>query len=177
MASIALIGYRGTGKSTVGSLLAERLGWRLVDTDRLIESAQGEPIAAIFARGGENLFRACETEALLSLEKENQPLVIGTGGGLPLREENRALLRRLAPNRIVLLTAAPETIARRMTADEKSAQTRPPLTNLSFEEEIRTVLTQRTPVYTALADYTVETEGVSPEEIVQQIIRSLKPLG
>ena len=174
MSSIALIGYRGTGKSTVGSLLAERLGWRFVDTDRLIESARGESIAAIFARGGEELFRTCETEALASLEKEPQPMVIAGGGGLPLREENRALLRRLAPGRIVLLTAAPETIARRMAADEKSAQTRPPLTDLSFEEEIRTVLTRRTPVYTALADHTIETEGKSPEEIADRIVRLLK---
>lgn len=175
MSSIALIGYRGTGKSSVGSLLAERLGWRLADTDRLIESDRGESIASIFARGGEELFRACETEALLSLEKENQPLVIATGGGLPLREENRAILRRLAPDRIVLLSASPETIARRMAADKKTAETRPPLTDLSFEEEIKAVLARRTPIYTALADLTIETEGISPEEIAQRIVRFLKP--
>lgn len=175
MSSIALIGYRGTGKSTVGSLLAEHLGWRLADTDRLIESVRGESIAEIFARGGEGLFRACETEALASLEKELQPLVIATGGGLPLREENRALLGRLAPGRIVLLAASPETIARRMAADGKTAQTRPPLTDLSFEEEIKAVLARRLPVYTSLADYTIETEGVSPAEIAQRIIRLLKP--
>jgi shikimate kinase len=171
--TIALIGYRGTGKSTVGCLLAKRLGRRFIDTDRLIESNRGQTIASIFAEGGEKLFRNCETEALASLEGHAEPLIIAGGGGLPLREENRKILCRLAPGRIVLLTASPEVIAQRMTGDAQSAETRPPLTKLSFYDEIKTVLEQRYPIYLALADHTIVTEKKTPEKIVEEILSLL----
>ena len=124
--SLALIGYRGTGKSTVGALLARRLGLAFVDTDRLVESRGGESIASIFARGGEELFRDAESAALNSLLEPPVPRVVACGGGIILRRENRAVLRKLAPGRIFLLTAPAEVIARRVAGDERSAAPRPP---------------------------------------------------
>ena len=172
-ASIALIGYRGTGKSTVGLLLARRLGLKFVDTDLLIESRRGESIAAIFARGGESLFRDCESAVLESLAESPEPLVIAGGGGIVLRESNRLLLRNLAPGRIFLLTASAESIARRVFSDSRSDRTRPPLTGLSPEEEIREVLRKRDAVYRETADHLISTENKKPAEIAEEICRFL----
>ena len=171
--SLALIGYRGTGKSTVGALLARRLGLAFVDTDRLVESRGGESIASIFARGGEELFRDAESAALNSLLEPPVPRVVACGGGIVLRRENRAVLRKLAPGRVFLLTAPAEVIARRVAGDERSAATRPPLTDLSFDEEIREVLRKREPLYRELADHLIRTEEKKPAEIAEEICRLL----
>ncbi|MBR2693569.1 MAG: shikimate kinase [Thermoguttaceae bacterium] len=171
--SIALIGYRGTGKSTVGTLLARRLGMAFVDTDRLVESRSGESIASIFARGGEDLFRDYEAAALNSLPETSGPWVIACGGGIVLRRENRAALQNLAPGRIFLLTAPVEVIACRVSGDARSSQTRPPLTDLSLEEEIRDVLQKRDPLYRETADHLISTEEKKPAEIVEEICRLL----
>ncbi len=171
--SVALIGYRGTGKSTVGALLARRLGMELVDTDRLVELRYGESIASIFARGGEDLFRDFEAAVLNSLLDSSEPWVIACGGGIILRRENRVALRKLAPGRIFLLTAPVEVIARRVSGDAQSRQTRPPLTGLSFEEEIRDVLQKRDSLYRETADHLISTEEKKPAEIAEEICRLL----
>ena len=172
--SVVLIGYRGTGKSTVGAFLARRLGLRFVDTDLLIESHQGESIAAIFARGGEGLFRDCESAVLESLAESSEPRVIAGGGGIVLRESNRVLLRNLAPGRVFLLTASVESITRRIFSDAQSDRTRPPLTGLSPEEEIREVLQKRDPVYRETADHLISTENKMPADIAEEICRLLR---
>ncbi|MBO7725010.1 MAG: shikimate kinase [Thermoguttaceae bacterium] len=171
--SVALIGYRGTGKSTVGALLARRLELPLVDTDRLVESRFGESIASIFARGGEELFRNRETDALRSLLESPEPRVVACGGGIILRRENRDALQKLAPGRVFLLTASAEVIARRIVGDAQSGQTRPPLTDLSFDEEIREVLRKRDPLYREAADHLIRTEEKKPAEIAEEICRLL----
>ena len=160
---VVLIGYRGTGKSTTGALLAQRLGRPFVDLDRSIEAAAGCSIAALFANEGEPVFRDWE-ERVIAQETAGGGKVIATGGGAILRESNRIALRRHGV--VVWLSAAPEVIAERLRGDAE----RPALTNLGTLGEIREVLAARTPVYRSLADVEVATEGRSPEEVVETIL-------
>ena len=115
---VALIGYRGAGKSTVARLLAERLGWAWVDADVELEQRAGCAIRALFEGEGEAGFRRREA-ALLAELCERPRLVLATGGGVILREDNRALLRRKAW--VVWLTADAETLWRRLESDPASA--------------------------------------------------------
>jgi shikimate kinase len=165
MNNIFLIGYRGTGKSTVAQLLARRLGWAALDADAVLEQKHGCTIARIFATEGEAGFRDKE-EALLgelcSLERH----VIATGGGVILRERNRQRLR--AAGRVVLLTAAAAVIQERLQGDAGARERRPVLT-VGGLAEIGQLLQVREPLYRACADYTVETTGLTPEEVACRI--------
>ncbi|GIV17861.1 MAG: shikimate kinase [Armatimonadota bacterium] len=160
--NVALIGFMGTGKSLLGQMLAQRWGWRFVDTDSLIEEKVGCSVAQIFERFGEEYFRQQETEVLRSLETQHH-LVIATGGGVPTRPENVHSLRRHAV--IVLLTAEPEVILQRV----QPVQTRPKLASAPDPlAEIRRLLREREVAY-ACADIRVDTSALSPEEAVQHI--------
>lgn len=162
--NLVLIGYRGTGKSTVAELLATRLGWEAISTDaQIVEKAQMN-IPDIVARDGWEHFRNLETEVCLAL-KDRDRLVIDTGGGLILRPDN---VKALKPNGLVFwLTAAVTTITRRISDDTQ----RPALTaGKTFVEEIREVLTERTPKYQAAADHIIATDDLSPEEIASRIL-------
>ncbi|MDE0146281.1 MAG: shikimate kinase [Nitrospira sp.] len=162
--NLALIGYRGTGKSTVAELLATRLGWKAVSTDaQIVEKAQMK-IPDIVARNGWDHFRNLETEVCLALKNQDR-LVIDTGGGLILRPEN---VEALKPNSLIFwLTATVSTITLRISDDTQ----RPALTaGKTFVEEIQEVLTERTPKYQAAADHTIATDDLSPEEITNQIL-------
>ena len=162
--NLVLIGYRGTGKSTVAELLATRLGWKAVSTDvRIVEKAQ-RPIPDIVARDGWEHFRNLETEVCLVL-KNQDCLVIDTGGGLILRPENVTALK---PNGLLFwLTATVSTITRRISDDTQ----RPALTaGKTFVEEIQDVLNERTPKYQAAADHIIATDDLSPEEIASHIL-------
>lgn len=109
---ISLIGFMGAGKTSVGSVLAGKTGRQFTDTDEEITAGAGISINEIFARYGEPYFRDLETEQLKKLRKETEPLVISAGGGLPLREENRKLLRQMGP--VVFLEASEEELCRRL---------------------------------------------------------------
>ena len=162
--NLVLIGYRGTGKSTVAELLATKLGWKAISTDaQIVEKAQ-RSIPDIVASDGWEHFRRLETEMCLVLKDRDQ-LIIDTGGGLILRPEN---VEALKPNSLIFwLTATVPTIARRIADDTQ----RPALTaGKTFVEEIREVLTERTPKYQAAADHTVATDDLSPEEIASRIL-------
>ena len=162
--NLVLIGYRGTGKSTVAKLLAAQLGWRAISTDaHIVEKAQ-RAIPDIIAGDGWEHFRDLETEVCLALKDQDQ-LVIDTGGGLILRPENVEALR---PNSLIFwLTATVSTITRRISADTQ----RPALTaGKTFVEEIQEVLTERTPKYQAAADHVIATDDLSPEEIASHIL-------
>lgn len=169
--NLVLIGYRGTGKSTVAKLLATRLGWKAISTDaQLVEKAQ-RSIPDIIASHGWEHFRNLETEVCLAL-KDRDRLVIDTGGGIILRPEN---VEALKPNNLVFwLTATVTTITRRISDDTQ----RPALTaGKTFIEEIQEVLTERTPKYQAAADHTIATDDLSPEEIVSQILHIARDHG
>ncbi len=164
---LVLIGYRGTGQSTIGRLLAARLGWEFVDCDEWIEAAAGQSIAAIFAAEGESGFREREAAAIRAA-CSRPDRVIATGGGAVLRADNRQQLRQ--QSLIVWLLARPETILRRLTADPTSTQRRPALTDQPALLEIHTLLEQRRPLYESLADIRIDTDDLSPEAAVDAIL-------
>lgn len=168
---LTLIGYRATGKTTLARLLAERLDWEWIDADVEIERGAGKSIARIFAEEGEPAFRDRESEVIAALCRRDR-LVLAAGGGAPLREENRAALR--AAGKVVWLTARPETIHRRMTADATTAGRRPSLTDRGPLEEISHLLAVREPIYRQTADLTVDTENRPPEQLADEILRQLK---
>ena len=167
---VFLIGYRGTGKSAVAELLAERLGWDAVDADALIEARAGQNIREIFQREGEAGFRAREAILLEELCGRSN-LVIATGGGVILRDENREHLRKSGLS--VWLTADASTIWQRLQTDVTTAQRRPNLT-VGGLPEVEELLRVREPLYRACADLTVDTVGRSPEDVADEVCRQLK---
>lgn len=164
---VILIGYRGTGKSTVGRLLAQRLGTPFLDTDQEIEARHGA-IAAMVAAHGWPLFRARERDLLAELATGG-PAVIATGGGAVLHREVWETLK--ADALVVWLQAPAAVIARRLAADARSASQRPSLTGADICAEIETVLAERTPLYRAAAHCAIDTAGMGAEEIVETILQ------
>lgn len=114
--NILLIGFMGTGKSTVSARLKKELDMKEVDTDMLIEKRQGMTISDIFAKKGEEAFRNMETELLKELKSERN-LIISCGGGMALRDENAAVMKEAGT--VVWLTAEPETILERVKHDDR----------------------------------------------------------
>ena len=169
--NLVLIGYRGTGKSTIARELAARLEWVWVDADVELEARAGKSIAAIFADEGEKPFRDLESQVIADLVQRNQTIV-AAGGGVILREENRAAIR--SHSKVVWLTATVENIVRRVNADQSTAGRRPNLTTQGGEAEIRQLLSVREPLYREMADWIVATDGKSPGEIAEEIERCVK---
>ena len=171
--TIALIGYRGSGKTTVSRLLAEALNWECVDADDLIEATAGKSIAAIFAQDGERSFRDYESTVLEQVLSETER-VIATGGGVILRPENRRLLQQSAY--VVWLTATPETLWQRIAADMTTAARRPNLTAAGGISEITAMLAQREPLYRACSQVVVDTENRTPGAVVTAIHQQISRL-
>jgi shikimate kinase len=162
---IFLIGYRGTGKTTVARLLAERLGWNWFDADAVLEERHQRHIIEIFALDGEAAFRDMESVVLAELCNLSRH-VIATGGGVVLRDENCARMRDAG--RIVWLTADVETIWTRLQADAAAGRDRPALT-VGGRAEIEELIRVREPLYRACADLCVATDRRTPEEVVEEI--------
>jgi shikimate kinase len=171
--SIVLIGYRATGKTTLARHLAQRLGWEWIDADVEIELRAGKSIARIFAEQGEPAFRDLEAQVIIELCDRPQ-LILAAGGGAPMREESRRIMRNSGP--VVWLTAPPETILARMNADATTADRRPSLTNRPPLEEIQQLLSRREPIYRETAHLIVETDGKSPESLADEILAGLRLL-
>ena len=164
---VFLIGYRGTGKSTVAGLLARELGVEAVDSDTLIEQRSGCPIADLFARDGEPAFRAIEAQVVAELCLRDN-IVGALGGGAILDPESRS---RLAESGLVVwLTATPTVLAERLSIDAATASQRPSLTGRGVVEEIESVLAERLPLYRECADLEVDTAGRTPEDVVSRIV-------
>jgi len=167
---ISLTGYRGTGKSTVGQLLAERLDWRCVDTDTEIETLAGQSIRQLFDDDGEERFRALESQVIHHLTRQHK-LVLALGGGAVLREDNRRAVSVAGP--VVWLRAAPETIFRRICDDPITAEQRPNLTQQGGLSEIEQLLKERWPIYESCADCTIDTDQMTPAQIADSVLDAL----
>lgn len=171
---IALVGYRGTGKSTVAQALAGRLGWAWADADHELEARVGCSVRELFQTQGEPAFRDWEERILEELLTRSRT-VLATGGGVVVRPANR---RRLKATTVVWLTATPETIAARLSADATTGERRPSLTGMGSVAEILPVLTQRLPWYQDVAAKSVPTDDRPAEAIADEIAqwyRSVSP--
>ncbi|HEX3601912.1 MAG TPA: shikimate kinase [Lacipirellulaceae bacterium] len=169
-APIFLIGYRGTGKTSVASELADRLNFEWVDADAAVEERAGKTIAQIFSEDGEITFREMEAEIVVELSGKRRT-VIALGGGGVLREANRRTIR--AAGRIVWLTAGVDSILERLSADATTAIRRPNLTSAGGRTEIEQLLAERTPLYRECATLIVDTEGKSAGEVADEIAAEL----
>jgi len=166
--NIVLIGYRGTGKSTIGRILAQRLNRPLVSTDEAIVRRAGAAIPDIVKRHGWDWFREQEAEVVRETAGR-AGLVVDCGGGAVLRETNRDALR--ATGVVVWLQASVPAIMERIQADDQ----RPSLTGRqSFLDEVGEVLRQREPLYRSACHFAVNTDGRSPEEIAAEIFEELQ---
>jgi shikimate kinase len=170
--SVILIGYRGSGKTTTGRKLADRLWLSFVDVDDLIVKKAGKTIREIFADQGEPHFRDLESQALSeALAKKDH--VIALGGGSILRPENRALIKA-SGRKVVYLRCEPETLHQRIQADVTTAETRPALTSLGGSiEEIKKVLDEREPLYREVMTSELDVTNLSPEEACVHITRMM----
>ncbi|MCG3136923.1 MAG: Shikimate kinase [Phycisphaerae bacterium] len=165
--NLILIGYRGSGKTTVGRLLAQRLGWSFLDSDEWISRRAGCSIVQIFQQQGEERFRQLETE-MLSAQQAAERLVFSLGGGIIESAINRTLIRELG--QVIWLSAEEAELHRRLLKDTGNDEQRPPLTSLSLREEIQQVLNHRTPLYQEMADLRLDTTRFSPEQVTQRIL-------
>lgn len=167
---ISLIGYRGTGKSTLAAPLAERLGWEWIDADVELERRAGRSIKDIFATDGEPEFRRLERELLAELLQRDR-LVLAAGGGAILNELTRRDLQHAGP--VIWLKASAESIERRLVADSTTAQRRPNLTAAGGREEIECLLATREPLYRQCASIVLDTDSVPPAALVEQVLTQL----
>ena len=166
--NIILVGYMGCGKSTVGRKAARALEYQFLDTDSVIEEEEGVSIAKLFEIKGETYFREKETELLRRLLSGPKGNIIATGGGLPMREENTALLKELGT--VIYLKPTIDTLVTRLSGDK----TRPLLQNVNIREKVETMLAVRGPVYEAVADVVLETDGMSFYQIICKIENLVK---
>lgn len=164
---IFLVGPMGAGKSTIGRLLAQRLGWAFVDLDADIERRCGANIPWIFDVEGEEGFRARETAVLEELSLEDNT-VLATGGGAVLSERNRKVLRERGL--VVFLKASAEQLVERTARDRN----RPLLQVPDREQRIRDILQARLPLYNEVAHLVVETDGMTPQSVVSRIVRAVR---
>jgi shikimate kinase len=165
-----LIGYRGSGKSTVGRVVAGLLDRPFIDTDVEIERASGMTIKEIFEREGEKGFRDRETAAIqiaATFPDAKNERVISLGGGAILRENNQTIIR--SSGRCVYLKASAELLYQRITADHSTISRRPNLSAGGGFDEVVDILNKRSHLYEKLAQKIVSIEGRSPDEIAEEI--------
>ena len=163
--NLVLIGYRGTGKSTVAQLLAKKLGMAVVSLDREIVREAGRSIPAIVAEHGWPHFRDLESEVTKRVAQQDN-IIIDAGGGVILRKQNVEDLRR--NGRLFWLRAAAPSIVARI----ESGTERPALTaGKSFTAEVEEVLRERTPLYDAAADYRIDTDHMTAEQAADEVAR------
>jgi shikimate kinase len=167
--AIVLIGFMGSGKSSVGRILERKTGWPRFDTDEMISARFGRPIAEIFADAGEEAFRNAEAEVLRQLSAID-PAVIVTGGGIVLRPGNVELLRRAGT--LVHLEADEETLFRRVSR----RATRPLLQTENPRATLSELLRVRLPLYRQAADFHVDTSRLTHEEVAEAVLKNMEGL-
>lgn len=165
-----LTGYRGSGKTSVGRWLGERLDLLVIDLDDSIEAEAGMSIRQIFEQEGELGFRNRESAALNAVSRES-PSIVSLGGGAILREENRDIIR--ATGFCIWLKVDASTALQRLAQDESSTERRPSLTSLPAREEIISLLHQRDPLYSIAADAQIDVLGKSVATIGDEVLALL----
>ncbi len=169
--NIVLIGYRGTGKTSVGVALSKRLGKAFCDTDDYIERKVKRPISDMVAREGWAFFREKEKEAIGEVS-QFEDCVIAAGGGAVLDAENVENFKK--DGVVILLEATTQTILERMRYDKKTEQQRPSLTGKDPYKEIEEVLEIRRPIYQMAMDFSVDTTSKSIDKVLDEIIQKLE---
>jgi shikimate kinase len=169
---VYLIGYRCTGKTTVGRLLAGKLGWKFVDMDHEIAVRAACSIAEMVAAKGWPYFREMEKLVLRKLDEAGR-LVVATGGGVVLDPGNRAILQE-PENLTIWLRAGEDTIFERMKSDDQGDNLRPPLTKTPLMREIEETLSERKSLYEGAKDLAVDTDNKKAIEICDTIIEWIK---
>jgi shikimate kinase len=173
-APVFLIGFRGTGKTTVARILGLRLGWDWVDADVEVELRAGKSIAAIFADDGEPAFRDLEGVVLADLVGRRR-CVAACGGGVIIREPHRRLLA--AQPRVVWLRGEPDVLHARIQADQTTAARRPNLTPFSALDEVRRLVAEREPWYRECAKLEVDAGAQTPDQCADEIIARFRLAG
>lgn len=166
--NIILIGFMGSGKTSVGLKLSYRMRRNVEDTDKLIERREDCSISDIFAEKGEEYFRRKETELLKSLLEKKNEVIYSVGGGTPVRQENRELLKQLGV--VVYLRVRPETVYERLKWDK----TRPLLQCENPLERIRELMESRREAYESCADIIVDVDDRDFEEITMDIMENIR---
>lgn len=165
---LGLIGFMGTGKTTVGEILAKLLDWKFLDTDLVIECSTGKKIAKIFSDDGEDAFREIEQQVVREVSTETEA-VISFGGGVPLDAGNRSVLRDFS--KIVLLRASPAVIVERTSQSMNR-----PLLDVGeglLYQRVSSLLKEREPHYFQVADFSIDTDGLTVHQVADTILGEL----
>ena len=171
--NVFLIGYRCTGKSSVGKLLSEKLDWPFIDTDSLLVSKRGTSITEIVEAHGWQTFRKME-QAIVEQACTLDRRIVATGGGVVLNADNVAIMKK--NGRLVWLRAESATIKARMMRDKDTGAFRPALTSKDSFAEIEEILIEREPYYKHAMDFGVDTDNVELDVIAESIIENLDRL-
>ncbi len=172
--TITFIGYRGSGKSAVGAVVARRLGWSFVDADVEIERRAGQTIREIFATEGEPAFRALEEDVLQEL-LTRPDTVIAAGGGAVLSAATRERMK--AAGRVVFLNVSPEVAEQRIASDATTAERRPALTSLPAREEIERTMAARMPLYAECATITLDADEATICDLADAVLQAVPAAG
>ena len=171
MDKIVLIGFRATGKTSVGKKLAEALNWRFVDLDEEIQKKAGKSIKEIVEEGGWQAFRDLEKKEMQSLINLKEVVIALGGGGVLHKKEMENLKEK---SLVVWLYASEEVILQRIKKDAKSLSQRPALSNASLEEEVKNILKERTPLYEKFCHFKINTSNISIQKVTQKILEFFK---
>lgn len=171
MKHIVLIGFMGSGKSTMGKLIANKLNSPFVDTDHYIEKKEGRSIREIFADDGEEYFRTLETEVAKELLYKEERMVIALGGGTPLKKENRELLKKADAYVIFLKVTASEAYERL-----KEDTQRPLLQVDNPKEKIEELLAIRNPIYESVADYVLLENNKTLDDVFYELSKVVRDI-
>ena len=168
---VYLIGFSGTGKSSVARLVAKALEWSFIDMDEEIESESGQSISEIFQTKGEKWFRDEESKLLNNISVKNR-LIVSTGGGVPVKEQNMNLM--LNTGYVICLDASVDQIVARLSilpGNDNKSNDRPKITNLSIED-ITNFKSERANIY-ARANFTINTNELTVEQITNELLKTI----
>lgn len=168
MDNIILIGFMGCGKTSVGIRLSYRFRKTFIDTDKWIEKQGEMTVSEIFEKYGEEEFRDRETNCLKQFVSEAHNQIIAVGGGLPIRAENRILLRKIG--KVIYLRVSPEVVCDRLSGDT----TRPLLSGNNPQEKVRKLLEERKSLYEDAADMIIDVDNKSFETIITEIAENIQ---